>query len=417
MAKRDIRQAGYRLILNESGGEHAEEINQMLRKADTFDCIIAFAKNSGLKKIRDRLEERLERGLKATFVIGLDFYLTDPGLLKTLYGWSKSFGDRCSVYVGGQVSGETFHPKIYQATSGGQTSLIVGSANLTLGGLANNHEASVLLRIPGSDVSVKKAIEQLLANEYVESLTQEIMDKYRKDHALARATYELAERKVRRLSQEEHPSGIETLAEILAEMKRDKTDWGFAQSTERRRLNRIEARRILDQIADHENITSEDFRPLYEKLLDRWHSGGLNRGKTGIIAKPKRFQRIVRLIRASADIPLAELYESINSLAKGAKGVRGMGPNVITEILHAHDNQAYAVMNANSSKGMRVAGYDFPEKPKKNLVGGRMYAEFCSRALEIGRELGLKDMTELDALFNYAYWSWRPDEDDDGEDE
>ena len=78
--------------------------------------------------------------------------------------------------------------------------------------------------------------------------------------------------------------------------------------------------------------------------------------------------------------------------------------NVITEILHTFDNKKFAVMNQNSVFGMSLANYNFPEKPSKTSVNAEMYEDFCTKAEAICKYLGLDNFTELDALFNYAYW-------------
>src|SRR5258708_2942050 len=44
-----------------------------------------------------------------------------------------------------------------------------------------------------------------------------------------------------------------------------------------------------------------------------------------------------------------------------------------------------------------------------------VYADFCREAALVREALGLSNFTELDAVFNYAYWDKRPrDEEDEG---
>jgi hypothetical protein len=63
-------------------------------------------------------------------------------------------------------------------------------------------------------------------------------------------------------------------------------------------------------------------------------------------------------------------------------------------------------MNQNSVSGLELAGYKgFPKNPSKFKVDANVYVDFCSKADSVRDRLGLRDFTELDALFNYVYWA------------
>lgn len=70
-------------------------------------------------------------------VIGTDYLGTDPSVLRKLKDIKT-----VRVMFKGQA---TFHPKIYCFVKGEEFSAIVGSSNLTNGGLSSNEEASVLI--------------------------------------------------------------------------------------------------------------------------------------------------------------------------------------------------------------------------------------------------------------------------------
>jgi hypothetical protein len=44
-----------------------------------------------------------------------------------------------------------------------------------------------------------------------------------------------------------------------------------------------------------------------------------------------------------------------------------------------------------------------------------IYADFCREAGQVREALGLSNFTELDAVFNYAYWDKRPRGEEDEE--
>jgi hypothetical protein len=196
--------------------------------------------------------------------------------------------------------------------------------------------------------------------------------------------------------------GVLTLQEILREMKADNSEKGFDSAVERRARHREEGKTVLARFAADQKWTSAEFLSHYEQLITRMHSGGLHRSKTTVATQANAFQRAVRNILREEGRDPAALFDI---LLTGFENVTGAGTNVITEILHIIDNERFAVMNRNSVSGLAVAGYTgFPRMPTKQSVDGEMYALFCSQATEVRRELGLANFSQLDAVFNYAYW-------------
>jgi hypothetical protein len=64
-----------------------------------------------------------------------------------------------------------FHPKLYFAANAEQASVIIGSANLTFGGLHNNIEASTLMRLDLSNPAENKFAEEA-TNAFAEMLNR-----------------------------------------------------------------------------------------------------------------------------------------------------------------------------------------------------------------------------------------------------
>ena len=104
--------------LLENGEEegHAEEIRRHLTNATHLICIVAFATPSGWDLIKKAVEKRAAKGLKASFVIGLDFYHSDPAVLRAIRRLGASAtaaGGEFKLYVGQEGSRTTLHPKVY----------------------------------------------------------------------------------------------------------------------------------------------------------------------------------------------------------------------------------------------------------------------------------------------------------------
>jgi HKD family nuclease len=109
----------------------------------------------------------------------------------------------------------------------------------------------------------------------------------------------------------------------------------------------------------------------------------------------------------SKGVPVARAYQLLQAQAVKIVGV---GPNIITEILHTHDNRRFAVMNQNSVSGLRIAGYtEFPGRPNKQVIDGKLFEKFCQTADFVRTQLRLRDLSELDALLSYIYWKQQED--------
>lgn len=114
-----------------------------LHRASEFRVATALITERGLALIRDPLESCLRRGGSGRILFGIDLP-TEPRaitLLLTLRARYKNVQVRRF-----QQGRRAFHPKMALFfPQRGSPSAIIGSSNLTVGGLATNHEVNVLL--------------------------------------------------------------------------------------------------------------------------------------------------------------------------------------------------------------------------------------------------------------------------------
>lgn len=97
---------------------------------------VAWAKRSGLGRIWDTLDTFRSQGGHVQLIIGVsEGGATKEGLELALAGADESY-----VFHDPR---RTFHPKVYFGSSAQERSLLVGSSNLTAGGLGWNYEASL----------------------------------------------------------------------------------------------------------------------------------------------------------------------------------------------------------------------------------------------------------------------------------
>ena len=138
--------------------------NRLIALLDTTDyqtlnIIVAFAKNSGVLRIKDALARFRKRGGKVNVYVGVDLGGTSYEALTVLLLHSDSLN------VVHSEKWQTFHSKIYQFVGSEKGLLIVGSQNLTYGGLWTNFESSLLIPVLGSSeggLAVQKGVDELI---------------------------------------------------------------------------------------------------------------------------------------------------------------------------------------------------------------------------------------------------------------
>lgn len=388
-----------RLILNEEINTHGSLISDLLLGADRLECMVAFAKNSSFDLIRDDLVKRLEAGLNARFAFGLDFYITEPRFLRAMLKLATTYS--LKLYISN--SKFTFHPKIYAFSGRKKNTVLIGSANLTGGGLKLNYEASAVIDDPDKSLtnSIIQHFDELISENEIVLATKAHIDKYERLYEINKVRQGLTNRKMKR-AVEKTGFDLDTLRDILVEMKADTSKNGFESHRILRGNNVIAAANKIRHIASLKKIGTAEFSVEYEELIALFHSGGLHRGKNIIAKESNQFQDALSAIVATKELNPKNAYAL---LLQHFKDIPSAGVNVLTEVLLAMDRKRYVVMNQNSVSGLRLANiFNYPLNPSKNNVNPDMYSDYCESAELVRKELGLSDFVELDALFNYAYW-------------
>ena len=386
------------LLVNEERG-HGDKLVKLLKQAERLECLVAFAKASALNGLLKSLRKALERGLEARFAIGLDFYLTEPVVLRKLLELTKEHA--LKLYL--SDSSETFHPKIYAFQHSKGCSVIVGSANFTQGGFYANYEASALVEGTSDTLmaSVTQHFDALIDDEIIVPATRDRIDAYEREYVIHDIFRKVAKKRAQKASSAIGPN-FTTLAGILELMKSDDSEHGFTEQKALRKGNLRQARRMLEEWAVARGNTSQGFLARFETLIGLLHSGGLHRGKNRIAEHPGQFVAAVRDIVGQGTLPPGDAFAVLHA---HFEHIPRAGINLLTEVLHALDNKRFAVMNQNAVSGLALAGIRaYPLHPNKQNVGPDDYARYCQHAEEVRQALGLADFTELDALFNYAYW-------------
>ncbi len=122
-------------------------INQELRNSVDTKIAVAFLKYTGIKVIEDALITSLDNGGEFEIIAGLDFKTTDPKSMMYFINLRKKYKKLKFYCYGDKKSNKTdivFHPKIYLFDNAKEKVSIVGSANMTGGGLMSNFEVNTI---------------------------------------------------------------------------------------------------------------------------------------------------------------------------------------------------------------------------------------------------------------------------------
>ena len=117
------------------------------QKSEIFLCV-AYAKETFTTIFPPDLERFVHNGGRVEAVIGIDSKGTSEKALRLL----SQFIGKKELFLYHNPSDGTFHPKFYILKCGTHASVIIGSSNLTAGGLANNFEINV-----GIDLDLRDA--------------------------------------------------------------------------------------------------------------------------------------------------------------------------------------------------------------------------------------------------------------------
>ena len=122
-----------------------DEISPVIGQSRECKIAVAFVSIGGFLLLKSSFQQCLERNGHIEFLVGLDLSTTDPQALQALYEMSQ-INSNVSFYCFSELGlGAIYHPKLYIANLNATTAIVVGSSNLTEGGLKGNVEVNILI--------------------------------------------------------------------------------------------------------------------------------------------------------------------------------------------------------------------------------------------------------------------------------
>ncbi len=143
------------------------------RKCKKLDIAAAYFSISGWEKIVEELERFFKKGNPARFLLGVHPSSGAKALLYRIREFQQKLGkDSLGVkFIPPRSDGRDFHAKVYIAKKGDCSELVVGSSNLTHGGLISNLEFNYRERCNTDDpkfIGIQQWFNNLYKNEAVE---------------------------------------------------------------------------------------------------------------------------------------------------------------------------------------------------------------------------------------------------------
>lgn len=172
---------GYNLNINTSVGEELLRLFDS-KRYDSFTCLVAFASFGGVSSLTSRIMDAKERGVEIKVILGVDQKGTSKEALEEVLSWNVE------SYIYHTADLNIFHPKIYLFENEDIFSLIVGSNNLTIPGLVQNVECSLMIKdiksnpvlnafydywggiLDGSEVNLYPLNQKLIDHLYVDKI-------------------------------------------------------------------------------------------------------------------------------------------------------------------------------------------------------------------------------------------------------
>jgi HKD family nuclease len=383
------------LITNSGTSSHLKALEAILKDADEVCISVAFLKMSGVSK----LERYFKKKIKFSIITGANFGITEPEALRLLLAYSERY--HVQGYLNNLKSKVNFHPKMYLVRSGTIGHIIIGSANLTSGGLETNAEVSLHHRCSVSDpvwLSASRHFDTCILPQHADLLNERIISIYRKFHKKQKAAAK---------DVEQFPDVADNLFYDFEQLKSryDALDKTSLEKEYKEKADHYkEALRILDRIAGKPHSPKE-FQAMLEDLVGKakvpglWYSNGMYRHKGAIFKQQEAFRKLIKSIKSNIKLSPALVYAEAKLITDQIKGA---GPNFIGEIMMTYAPDKLANINRNPITVLtRDANADLKDHSRRYT--GIDYEQYNDIVKEIYLKLGLKDMLQADSFFNRIY--------------
>src|SRR4030042_3894760 len=144
-------------IIDNFSNDLASILSKSIEQANDVRIAVAFVSQRGLEMISSSINHTMDKGANIEFLVGLDMRTTEPEALQSLYILSKK-NDNFSLYCHASLTPSSlYHPKLYLLKDQDKVISIIGSSNLTQGGLSKNIEVNLVIKATVRDEIISDA--------------------------------------------------------------------------------------------------------------------------------------------------------------------------------------------------------------------------------------------------------------------
>jgi HKD family nuclease len=370
------------LVTNNKIPTHSSVIKRLLANSDETIICVAFLKNSGLNSIINRLSGN------CVFYVGTDYFITEPSALRKIYKNHKIYLTKKEKTI--------FHPKIYYFRNGRNISIMIGSANLTGGGLENNFEVSALIQTEkGSsiDKEFKSMINLYSLNSTLISSNLQI-SQYEREFE----TYKKEHKKADKVFKDEFEKGHKINLRRLTKFVEEYIDKGEFKKFAHRTSDYKKAKYLLEGITKQKITSPKKFLEYYENITQYFHSSGLLRGKTFYAKKYKKIISIIKIVQKNKTAEPAVVFKKTLPLVHS---IERFGVNALTEIMNTYNPNKFSLANGRTLKSL--SGLGFKKYEKANNFKVETYKEYNDLIIEMAMACKFKNLGQVDHFLNWYY--------------
>jgi len=378
------------IISNQTRPVHRQIISQLIEQADEIIICVAFLKSSGLDFIIDKLKSQTGN---CTFYIGTDYFLTEPNAIRKL---SK----QGHLIFRTQKKGITFHPKIYYFKKGNSISILIGSANMTGGGLESNYEVSFLIETNSNSTIDKdfKSIIKIYADNSIDFGDELLISQYENDYEKYKQKHKKADKEFKDEQDKVHKFDLSKLPKLVAKYRADDDT---ADRFEDRVAKYKSAKRNLDAITNRRINSPSEFLEFYEPIAKNstgFHSSGLLRGKKKMSKSYRTILKTIKLIQDNRNLEPKKLFEKSLPLVQSAKR---FGINALTEIMNTYNPNKFSVANGRTLKSL--SDLKFPKYPSPNNFDAATYDGYNNLIRAIANKCKFENLGHVDHFLSWYY--------------
>lgn len=157
------------------------KIQRELASAQQFQVATAMVSVAGVEWIYRSIEQCMEKGGSGRILFGIDLP-SDPKAVERLREIATEYPRQLELKYFRPLKNRIFHPKLFLfRTRSGKTSAILGSSNLTGGGLTENYEANVWVQSSTVANELADYFDEHFEGAYSSRVTPEWIVSYRKE--------------------------------------------------------------------------------------------------------------------------------------------------------------------------------------------------------------------------------------------